>query len=533
MKPIALNAFDKVINAVAPIHGAKRYQARLAMAYVGQYAGAKSNSAGLKLFNPTAGSADSDSIGDLPTLRSRSRDLVRNTPIAGGALATKRSHIVGTGLRLRADIDRTFLGISREQAEEWERHTEQLFDMWAVSKACDITLHQDFYALQGLVFGAVFESGDTLVLRRKSKKRNVVSLALAVIEADRIATPPSLASDASIRAGVKIDADGAPVSYFVLNDHPGDYVLGLIDGYKEVKAFGAKSGESMALHVFRRLRPGQTRGVPELAPVIEIIKQLGRYSDAELMSAVVSSFFTVFMKTRDDSGLQGATAPVPGMAADEITMGPGAVVNIGTEEDITIANPARPNTNFDAFFSAVIRQIGVALSIPYELLIMHFTASYSASRAALEMAAQFFKEQREWLISVFCQPVYEWFLTEMILTGLIKAPGFFDDPVRRAAWLGSQWIPPSRIVIDPEKEWRAEGHAIDLGAKTLEEVTLEKTGGDWKQKTEQRAREHKARSEAGLEPETLAPNGGVSPQKAPDDQRNPDEKKKVKDNADT
>jgi len=518
MKALAPSLFDRFLAGVAPNYAARRYSAKLAFHVAGQYAGARSNRAALKAFNPRGGSADSDSLGDLPALRSRSRDLVRNTPIATGALATSKSNTVGTGLRLRAEIYREILGLSVEQAEVWERKAEELFDIWASSAASDITLTQNFYELQGLVFETVFESGDSLVLRRKAKRPGIVPLALSVIEADRIATPTALQNDETVRSGVRIDEDGAPVSYFVAQDHPGDYVISAIDSFREVRAFGTASGERMALHVFRRRRPGQTRGVPELAPVIEILKQLDRYSEAELMAAVVSSFFTVFLKTKGDDGLAGATPPLPGMTADEITMGPGAVVNIDTDEEVVTANPGRANSNFDAFFSAVVRQIGVALSIPYELLIMHFTASYSASRAALEMAGQFFKERRAWLVSTLCQPVYEWFLIDAISAGLIEAPGFFESPVKRAAWLGSQWIPPTRLVLDPLKEWKAEAEAVSLGAKTLEDVSLERTGRDWKTTTEQRAKEHKARVEAGLEPAILTGAGGT-----PDPADMPDE----------
>ncbi len=50
-------------------------------------------------------------------------------------------------------------------------------------------------------------------------------------------------------------------------------------------------------------RPGQRRGVPVLAPVIEALKQLGRYTDAELVAAVVSGLFTVFVKQKRQKGL--------------------------------------------------------------------------------------------------------------------------------------------------------------------------------------------------------------------------------------
>lgn len=508
IKPVAPTLMDRFLAGVAPNFATRRYHARLSLNYMGQYAGAKSNRAALKAWKTHPGSADSDSLGDLPALRSRSRDLGRNNPIAAGAKQTSKSNVVGTGLRVRSKLNPKLLGLSPEAAELWERKAETLFDLWAQSKLCDITLTQNFYELQGLVFNAVFESGDTFVLRRVPKRPNaVVPLALNVIEADRVATPTELQGEYLIRDGVKIDEDGAPVSYFVLNEHPGERVTYTVNGFTEVPAFGKKSGEQMVLHIFERMRPGLNRGIPQLAPVIEILKQLDRYSEAELMKAVVSSFFTVFLKTQGDDGIAPAIqGAYPGMGANEVTMGPGTIVDIGTDEEIQTAQPAN-TANFDPFFQSVVRQIGVALSIPFELLMMHFTASYSASRASLEMAAQFFRDRRTWLVRNFCAPVYEWFLTDAINAGLIDAPGFFNDPVKRAAWLGAQWIGPARIILDPLKEWKAETEAVNLGARTIEAVIIERGGDDFEQTTAQRAREHQARAAAKLEPEILAPSG--------------------------
>lgn len=528
MKAIAPSLTDRLLASVAPKFAQRRYHARLSFNLMGQYAGARSNRSALKAWQTSPGSADADTLGDLPTLRARSRDLGRNNPIAVGARHTSKSNTVGIGLRVRAKINPKLVGLSEEAAEAWERNTETLFDLWAQTKLADITLTQTFYELQGLVFSAVFDSGDTFVLRRTPKQKNaIIPLALAVVEADRVATPQDMQSDYYIRDGVKIDDDGAPVSYFVLNDHPGDSPTYIQNGYKEIPAFGAKSGEQMVLHIFERLRPGQSRGVPQLAPVIELLKQLDRYTEAELMKAVVSSFFTVFLKTEGNDGIAGATpmGAYPGQFANEITMGPGTIVDIGQNEEIATAQPAN-TSNFDPFFQSVVRQIGVALSIPSEVLMMHFEASYSASRASLEMASQFFRERRTWLVRAFCSPVYEWFLSDAINAGRIVAPGFFEDPVKRSAWLGAQWIGPSRFTLDPLKEWKAEQAAVDLGARTIEQVIMERGGDDFESTTAQRAREHASRAKAKLEPEVLAPEGQSAP--PPEKEEGDGEKPKAK-----
>jgi lambda family phage portal protein len=245
-----------------------------------------------------------------------------------------------------------------------------------------------------------------------------------------------------------------------------------------------------------------------LAPVIEALKQLDRYSEAELMAAVVSSFFTVFVKSDNGEGL-GDLEGAPAGPGGDMNLGPGAIVDLGPNEDVTFANPSRPSAQFDPFWLAMVRQIGVALEIPYEVLIKHFSSSYTASRAALEVAWQHFKARRAWLASSFCQPVWDWFVAEAVARGLLAAPGF-DDPVRRAAWCSAIWVGDGRISLDPLKENKGDEIAEAHGWKTAEQITAERTGGDWRRNMQARAREVAIRREAGLDPVPATP-GVASP----------------------
>jgi capsid protein len=58
------------------------------------------------------------------------------------------------------------------------------------------------------------------------------------------------------------------------------------------------------------------------------------------------------------------------------------------------------------------------VEIPFEILIKHFTASYSAAQAALVEAWKFFSARRSWMADKFCQPVYELVIAEAVAKSL-------------------------------------------------------------------------------------------------------------------
>lgn len=497
---------DRVVNFFSPELGQKRLQSRATMALAGSYIGASTSRRATSQWNPWSRDADGDTITDLPTLRARSRDMVRNAPLALGAVNTACTNAVGTGLRLQARIDREVLGMDEPEADAWEAQVTREWALFADSQECDAARSQNFYDIQDLVFRSTLESGDTFVLMPYIERPgSPYGLKLQVIEADRVCNEGSKANTDTLVSGVEKDKYGAPVSYHIMDQHPGSFLNAAKRTWTKVPAFGKQTGRRNVIHLFQMLRPGQTRGVPFLAPVIEPLKQLDRYSEAELMATVISGMFTVFIETPTGEGFapMGPTSETGGKTSDEdMKLSPGAIVALAKGEKISPANPGRPNTAFDPFVMAILRQIGAALEIPFELLIKHFTSSYSAARAALLEAWKFFSTQRKWLAENFCQVVYEAWMTEAVATGRISAPGFFDDPVIRKAYLGAEWIGPAKGMIDERSEIEAAQMRVDMGVSTLQEETAALTGGSWEQKHPQSAKEHRMRKEAGLIPDS-------------------------------
>jgi len=318
---------------------------------------------------------------------------------------------------------------------------------------------------------------------------------------------------------VEMDAYGAPVAYNLMRSHPGAIDRTQAGVWDRYEAFGTKTKRRNVIHLFDKTRPGQTRGVPYLTPVIETIKQLDRYTEAEVMAAVVSAMLTVFIKTESDAdvapqfpqvgGNMTAGGPLrPGLnAVDEVGLGNGAIVELGPGEDITSFLPNRPNAGYDMFVQSLLRQIGMALGLPFEVLIKHFTASYSASRAALLDAWRFFRNRRAWVADSFCQPVYEAWMDDAVSIGRISAPGYFTDPMRRMAFLQAIWVGEQPMQIDPVKEADAAGKRLDLNLSTLAQETMALNGGSWSDNLLQIKKEREARVAAGLITSTTQTGG--------------------------
>lgn len=90
-------------------------------------AGASVTRRALKGFVPDSGSPNEDINRNNASLRQRARMLYMAAPIATSAINTNRTKVVGTGLTLKASIDREVLGLSPEDAKKWQHTAEAEF----------------------------------------------------------------------------------------------------------------------------------------------------------------------------------------------------------------------------------------------------------------------------------------------------------------------------------------------------------------------------------------------------------------------
>ena len=354
------NFLDKCIAAVSPVRAVRRAAARTALEFFnsgyGNY-GANLTKKSMRGWMYHGGSPKEDIEDNLDVLRQRSRDAYMGIPTASAALKTMRTNVVAGGLMPSPQIDAEYLKLTNEQAETLQAKILREFSLWADTKVCDADRIDNFYQLQQLAFLSYLMNGDAFVLLPvKEQPGQPYSLRVRLIEADRVCSPDGYDRLVpceiqghrvySIVQGVETDEDGMVVAYWICNRHPLSSLANQAGVMKwvRVEAYGS-TGRPNVLHIMNRERAGQLRGVPILAPVMEALKQLGRYTEAEITSAVISAMFTVFIQSQtvQDGRPIGEAIP-PELLIDaqdqgSIELGNGAIVALGPGETVEFADP--------------------------------------------------------------------------------------------------------------------------------------------------------------------------------------------------
>lgn len=479
----------EIINSGYGDHGANRY---------------KKNTIG-RLDN--GGSSREDIEENLNLLRIRSRDNYMGTPVATAAVNTKRINVIGSGIMPTPLVDADFLGLSTDEANELQAQIVREFDMWADTPSCDADRIDNFYQLQQLAFMGYLLNGDAFAVldENENDMSQPYRLALRLIEADRVCSPdyhdvlaPTTVRGAAVERivqGIETDARGTIKAYWISTKHPLSdevYLGSKTQEWNRVAAYSEDTGRKLVMHVMRRERAGQLRGVPMLAPVLEELNQLGRYSQAELDAAVVASLSTGFITKESPTNAQpyGEIVP-PNIQIDRedkgsIELAPAAIFDLNPGEKVEFPQPGRPNANFTAFYDAVLEQISAAMGIPVEVLNKKFSTSYSAARGALNEFWRECETERDAFNNKFNQPIYEEWFAEAVALGRIHAPGFFNDPAIRRAYTNCRWNGPARTNLSPKDEAEAAIMRVQAGFSTAEEETAQMTGGSYASNIKQR-----------------------------------------------
>jgi lambda family phage portal protein len=439
-------------------------------------------------------------------------DLVRNNGFVAGLRQTNVDNIIGPrGLRLGAKPDYIALGRDEAWAEEWARNTESKFRLYANDpNECDVAGLHDFADQQTIHYFNTFEFGDAFSLPMwvPSRPGRKWSTAFQGIQPPRVRNPLATLDKANFRAGIETNEYGEPIKYHVAVRNPDDSnAFGDWTKRYQTVAVDARTawGRKRMIHLLKRQQFGQTRGISPMAPLIALWKEADMFKDAVSKQQILTNFIGLIIESTDENLLQyfggskdDVTAYLELMAgrASPDFNGGGNVLQLKPGEKATMVSPNLNGVQIDAYFDYLLQELQAGSNLPHELLTKDFSkSSYVGIRAGLAEAVRFFKGDREWLATGFCQPFYELWLEEAVNSGEVEAPGFYENisAYSRAKWLGAQYSFTDRV-----KEITASVMAIESCLSDYEEEIGMIRGEDWRDVFAQAAREKAYAEKLGL-----------------------------------
>ncbi|NBO19344.1 MAG: phage portal protein [Proteobacteria bacterium] len=448
---------DDLIGVFSPVSGLKRKQARVALDIMQRgYEGAKTGRR-IDDWLTTGASANKEIASAGNRLRERARDLVRNNPYGSKAVEVFVGNAIGTGIIPQASTGSDRLNKQIMAAwEEWET-------------ACDAEGDLDFYGIQSMAARAIFESGECFVRFRDRpySQEFRVPFQLQVLEADFLDTTKNMPAGSGnyINQGVEFDKYNRRVAYWMWPQHPGENAIGAM------RLQSVRIPADQIVHLFRKQRPGQFRGVTAFAPSIVRMRDLDGYDDAELWRKKIEACFAAFVTQVNGSDgpivgnvvKQTASSGASGSSNDPDKLEqfrPGMIEYLQPGEDIRFGNP-NSDGNYESYERVQLHAIAAGLGITYEQLTGDLSqVNYSSLRAGL-LEFRRLVEMLRWQVFVpkLCVPVWRKFIERAYVAGEISKIDY-----------GVSWTPQKFEMIDPLKDAQADTLMIRNGTLTLKEA---------------------------------------------------------------
>lgn len=443
----------------------------------------------------TPSSGPNTAIVGLQKIRDRARDIIRNEWSGAANVRVWTTNLVGTGIVPRFP-------------EALPATKKKITDLWNKSvRVFDADQVLDFYGLQALVVRTWFSGGEAFVRERPRRMSDglPVPFQVQVLEADMCPlmdadTYDGMPAGNRIRQGIEIDKIGRRVAYWFWKEHPGDRMFNNAINAAQLTRVPAEA----VCHVFDPQRPGQLRGVSEMASVIAKLKNVADFDDALLERQRLANLFTLFVTKQSPGGDTDPMTGLPhdGTAAEPIAgMEPGSSVELMPGEDVRFSEPPDAGTSYVDYMRTQMLGVAAGGGVPYELMAGDVK---DVSDRTLRIVINEFRrmcEQRQWLLFIpqFCQKVIEWWARYALLAGVLT-----QDEAEVAG--NPKWAPQGWAYIHPVQDVQSRKLEVEAGFKARSDIISER-GDDPDVIDAARAADKAREDKLGLTPEPV-----VSPQ---------------------
>lgn len=446
-----------------------------------------------------------DTLPNHLKLRLRAYDANLKTDIVKIITGKFFKWVVGSGLKLQAEPNKTVLGLSgvdTSNIKDFQKNVEALFNLYSNSKYSDYHKKDWLHEKANEAFQVSFLGGDCLCVLRVDKKYGVN---VQVIDGQHICTPldEALEENSNIKNGIEINSKGEHVAFWVKKRGVNDDLTDK-DSFERIEA--VVGGRTMAWMIYgTKHRIDHHRGIPVISSILEKIAKLDRYVEASVSKAEQTANLAYFIEHDINSTGENVLAQSLGVKKDNETLDssyeksgrtanmirqstPNQVFNMPQGSRVkSLSSPSE--TQFNEFFRSVFYALCSAVDIPPEVALQQYEQNYSSSRAAINGWEHIVEVYRKKFAKKFYEPFYRVWLETQILSGKIDAPDFLKlknrgDFMAIEAYFNARFTGKKMPHIDPLKEAKAIRAMLGEDNTALisrEQATENLSGGNWEE----------------------------------------------------
>ena len=440
------------------------------------------------------GFSNTEIVGSLPVIRSRSRDMAKNSPLYARFIQLMRENIVGDGFRFKAmpavAADKP-LDIDEAAAHNLEYHWWR----WSSNPGfVDVAKRQNLVQILALAVENWVRDGEAFIFIDRSAQ-NRYGVALRLIRADCIDETMNFTPGGGrvVRGGIEFEeATNQPTAYW-FDGNRTDSAGMIFNGRRKMRV-EAKD----VIHLFERHDADQVRGVPLGYAALVPLKMLDEYTKAELVAArheacTVGVFHCA-------SSATGPAAQGGGTPSDEQKEKARRMIQSGQE--IWLPNgwgydshtPNHPNRGWVDFSIGLQRMISIGLGVDFTELTGNASAGISVSvRQAILRTREMYKSRQLTVSALVLDRLYHAWLRSFLSLNISGALGLKDfDRLADHEFAGRRWG-----WVDPSAEMNAATTAVAHGWRTDADVAAD-YGNDVNDNIQEAARIKDAKASAGL-----------------------------------